>query len=52
MYHHLMAFRPNLGYYINCADEKQSADLLDKFNEVTESDDLMNPLIFTGLEKA
>ena len=39
MYHHLMAFRPNLGYYINCADEKQSADLLDKFNEVTESDD-------------
>lgn len=39
MYHHLMAFRPNLGYYINCADEKQSADLLDKFNEVTKSDD-------------
>ena len=39
MYHHLMAFRPNLGYYINCADEKQSADLLDKFNEVSESDD-------------
>jgi hypothetical protein len=39
MYHHLMAFSENLGYYLNCADEKQSADLLDKFSEISESED-------------
>jgi hypothetical protein len=39
MYHHLMAYRENLGYYLYCADEKQSADLLDKFSEISESDD-------------
>jgi len=39
LYHFLSAFRENRGYFLSCTDESKSADLLDKFGEISESDD-------------
>jgi hypothetical protein len=39
MYHFLSAYRENRGYFLSCPDERKSADLLEKFGEISDSDD-------------